>query len=246
MLRIMKYSIFILLLMPLNSSAKEMILEKTWGFTLDLDVNNPSNDDLLAHYPKASTSFPSSSTFMDYSIKGRYHFSNALYSGLELDSLHKTYELKIGNGFAKETFDWNALYPSILMGWSFFRGENSWLGVEASAGYITLYQSRYIYEGPTPSKGKFEGSAFSGTLGLSGTWALLPAIGVDIMGGYRLARINNVQAPFDDGSGQKLNYDGSQPFIDFSGLIARVGLSFNWGMPDPWGENEALQTNAQP
>jgi hypothetical protein len=207
-----------------------MKLKGLYGLSGSVVFNNFSDRDILDFYAPGTTTLPDSSAFMGANLCLRYHVNDWFYACLGWDWLSKAFEISNAS-LSKETYEWDAFNPYAAVGFTFFKGANSFLDLEAGAGKVMLHDSSYTLIDPHTSTSPFAGSASTFNFGLGGTWFLIPLLGVDFQAGYRLARLDAsaVDTPCK-------NVSGNKPFIDFSGPLARVGLCLYLGMPDPFAD----------
>jgi len=64
----------------------------------------------------------------------------------------------------------------------------------------------------------------------------LPSVALDLSGGYRFARL---PLSFSTSSGQMSPSFTPEFYADLGGPYGRLGLSFFWGLRNPWGQSEA-------
>ena len=72
--------------------------------------------------------------------------------------------------------------------------------------------------------------------GVGGLWFILPSVALEAQGGYRFARL-----PLRLTTDKGVQSPPSAPefYADMSGPYGKLGLSFFWGLRNPWGEAEA-------
>jgi hypothetical protein len=236
-----------------------MKLRNLYGLSIAVNFDNYQDKDILSYYPADYTTLPDGSTFMGGSLRFRYHITDWFYGGLGWDWLSKAFEINDTYAHITQTYTWSAWNPYANLGLVFFRGINSFLYLEAGAGRVILHDSTYAETGGAGDTGNYSGGAVSGSLGLGGTWFLIPLVSAEIYGGYRLAKLDDSSVDAKYTSGDPIQASGQKPFIDFSGPVIRLGLSIYLGMPDPFADLSAppaktiapetaqpLSTTAQP
>jgi|GEM_PF-6737795 hypothetical protein len=233
----MRKRLFLLLFLSIFSAAlgaaaedgQAALLAGHWSVDLGASIDNMGTSDVLSLYPAGSQALPNYNTFVGYSLQARYHLSDALYLGAAFDILDKGFEISTttGAGTNTEDYAWNAMAPQALVGWSFYRAPGRFLAAQAGLGWLWLYNSTYTLNAPGGQvNGNYSGSGPALTACLTGTWFLIPSVGLDLSLGYRWAEALSV------GAGPGVPAPSS---IDFSCPLFRLGLSLNWGMADPWG-----------
>lgn len=217
-----------------------MKLSNLYGLSLAASFDNYMDKDILDFYQAGSTTLPDGSTFIGSSLRFRYHINEWFYAGAGWDWLSKAFEIQQSGTPITETYAWNAWNPYASLGLVFFRGANSFLCLEAGAGRVLLHDSSYTLTGQGDSAGSFTGAATTASIGMGGTWFLIPLLGAEIYGGYRVARLDSsaMQAKFSNGDPLN-NVRSESPFIDFSGPVIRLGLAIYLGMPDPFADLSA-------
>jgi hypothetical protein len=211
------------------SAEQDALLAGHWSLDLGASIDNMSTSDVLSLYPAGSQALPNYNTFVGYSLQARYHLSDALYLGAAFDTFDKGFEISTTTsaGTNTEDYAWNAMAPQALVGWSFYRAPGRFLAAQAGLGWLWLYNSTYTLSSPGGQvSGNYSGSGPALTACLTGTWFLIPSVGLDMSLGYRWAEALSVSA----GPGVP-----APSSIDFSCPLFRLGLSLNWGMADPWG-----------
>ena len=211
------------------NSEQDTLLAGHWSVDLGASIDNMSTSDVLSLYPAGSQALPNYNTFVGYSLQARYHLSDALYVGAAFDTFDKGFEISTTTSAGTDTEDyaWNAMAPQALVGWSFYRAPGRFLAAQAGLGWLWLYNSTYTLNAPGGQvNGNYSGSGPALTACLTGTWFLIPSVGLDMSLGYRWAEALSVSA----GPGVP-----APSSIDFSCPLFRLGLSLNWGMADPWG-----------
>lgn len=221
-------------------------LDGLWGLCVSGDVSMRNTHDIAEYAAKDSAGLPDTYTYLDYSLRLRHHVGDSLYLGLEVDSLFKDARLSPADGVT-DSFDWPAVYPGLLAGWTLYRGAASFVAVEASAGWVFLTDATYSRETAAGrTEGTFKGSGFGATAGLTGTWFVVPSLGLELMLGWRQANLEHIEAGLNNGGGIDTPRAGS-PRVDYSGPVARLGLSINWGVNRLWTEwDEAAPQPAGP
>jgi hypothetical protein len=73
---------------------------------------------------------------------------------------------------------------------------------------------------------------------VGGRWFVLPSVGLELQAGWRDAKISASVAQGSTG--------GSSPDVDFGGPFAKAGLTFLWGLRNPWGESAPPEAPAPP
>jgi hypothetical protein len=208
-----------------------------WAVNLSANFSYTKSEDIQALYAQ-STGLPSAHVFPGMDLSLRWHLVDEFYLGMGLGSLSKSYSVALTATGETETYEWNALYPRVFGGLVWYRWVNSYLYFQGEAGAVFLNQGSYLRSGgATETKGTFDGSTYGAAAGLGGVWFALPSVGLQMEGGYRRAVI-----PASFNLRQGTNWD-----ISHSGPYARLGLTFFWGLKDPWGNlSEAPEAPAPP
>ncbi len=225
------------------ASTRPVSLAGLWSLEASADFDMYDNSDVLSYYPAYSTTLPQGSTFLGFSARGSYHFSDAWYLGAGMDWLSKGFSVtdQVPDGAGNtatytQAYQWNALFPSLTLGWSFLRGVNSCLALEGSLGPVLLENSSYQESGSASEQASFSGASLGGTLGLSGAWFIVPCLSAEFQAGYRFAYLGAVSVQSSDPENPVEPVDGKAPFVDFSGPVVKVGLGLYFGMKNPWGD----------
>jgi hypothetical protein len=210
-----------------------------YGLSGSFSFDNYLNKDILDFYAPDTTTLPEGSTFMGSSLRFRYHMNEWFYAGLGWDWMAKAFEIKsMSDTVMYSWYGWN---PHASLGLVFFRGANSFLSLEASAGRVLLHDSSLSQTGLSNTQATFTGAATTGSIGVGGTWFLIPLLGAEIYGGYRMAKLDSSSLDARTNDGAPINnVRAEKPFIDFSGPVVRLGLALYLGMPDPFADLGAL------
>lgn len=205
-----------------------------WALDLGTDISFSRSDDIQAYYAPGSLSVPESQVNPGIFVSLRHHFLDQFYAGLGLSTLPKGYTLQINGAGDTESYTWDALYVYALGGWVWHRGVNSYVYFQAETGPAFLYQAVYTRSGTSPLKGSFEGGTIATAASLGGTWFIIPSVGLNLEAGYRRALISPVE--FRTGSGVVAPAYVKDFYVNGTGAYARAGLTFFWGVKNPWGE----------
>lgn len=215
----------------------QVALAGLWALDFSADFAYLKSEDIRDLYA-SDPGLPSARVFPGMDLSLRWHLVDEFYLGAGLGSLSKSYSVALTATGETETYEWNALYPRIFGGLVWYRWINSYLYFQAEAGGVFVNQGSYLRSGGASEvKGSFDGSTYGAAAGLGGVWFALPSVGLQLEGGYRRAV---VQSTFDQRPTRSWD-------ISYSGPYARAGLSFFWGLKDPWGNlSEAPEAPSPP
>lgn len=219
---------------PQTQSVQAESLAGLWSLSLDADLAWPSSEDLLSFYPAGTLSAPAPRLLPGFSLILRRYLSDSFFVGAQLASLPKGYSVDLGA--SNDTWTMDSLLLGVSGGWLLYRAVSVAFYGEASAGWLVLVDGSYERTGAGADKGSLEGSALSEQFDLGALWFILPSVALEAQGGYRFGR---VPVTVSTGSGKWQPVNGPDFYADFSGSFARLGLSFIWGLRNPWGEQAA-------
>jgi hypothetical protein len=205
-----------------------------WSITLGGDFSDQSGEDLPGFYPGPAAVAASPRIVPGYYLQGRKYISDSFFALASLSSLPKSYSLSLSGN--QDQYDWDALVFSTGGGWMLYRALNFGLSAQAEVGWLALSEGSFQRSGAAPTSGSFSGSAVATQFSLGGLWFILPSVALDLSGGYRFARVPLSFSP--DANDPSPGFP-SQIYADFSGAYGRAGLSFFWGLRNPWGQSPA-------
>ena len=209
-------------------------LNGLWAVSLGADLSYLRSDDLGALYPATELGVPDRQVFPGAFFSLRRHLSDLYYLGLGVSTLPKSYAVQVNANGDTVSYDFNTIDCYFLGGLVWYRGVNSYLYFQGEAGTAFLNQAGYTATASGGSKGAYEGSSFATAIGTGGMWFLIPSVGLNIEGGYRRAYLDSVSS------------NVGTIFVNDSGPYARAGLSFFWGLKNPWGDSSPLPSAPEP
>lgn len=219
--------------MPASMSAQPSPMAGLWAVSLGGDFVNMGSDDLESFYPSGSLSAPPRHLTPGFYLQIRKHVSETFFGLVDLSSLPKAYTVDRPSG--QDLYEWDAVLLGLGGGWMLYHALNFGLSAQGEFGWLTLTQGSYEHTGTNPAKGTFDGSALATQFSLGGLWFVMPSVALEISGGYRFARLplsRSASIPPPTGSAPEY-------YADLSGSFGRCGLSFFWGLRDPWGQSDA-------
>jgi hypothetical protein len=202
---------------------------------LAADLAWSSSEDLLSYYAPGALSAPPQRMVPGFSLGLRRFLSDSFFVGAQLDSLPKGYAVSVAGN--NDTWTLDSLCLGLDGGWVLYRAVSVAFYGQASVGWLMLANGAYERTGAAPDKGSLEGSALSEQFSLGALWFILPSVALEAQGGYRFGRVPVSVTSTTLGRWKPLN--GPDFYADFGGSFARLGLSFFWGLANPWGEQEA-------
>jgi hypothetical protein len=219
---------------PRRQSIQPAPLAGLWALSLSADLSWTSTQDLLSFYPPGTLSAPPASAAPGFNLGLRRFVSDSFYVGAQLSSLPKNYSVSVGAD--QDTWTLDSLLLGAEGGWLLYRAVSVAFYGEASVGWLMLVNGDFERSGADTDKGSLEGGALSEQFSLGALWFILPSVALEAQGGYRFGR---VPVTVDSSIGRWTPKNGPDFYADFSGSFARLGLSFFWGLSNPWGEQEA-------
>ena len=211
-----------------------------WALSVGGDFAYLGAQDLASFYPAASLSGPTSRVLPGFYLEVRKHVSESFFGLAALSSLSKSYSVDLGTG--QDLYQWDAAIISVGGGWVLYRALNFGLLAQGEFGWLAVTDGSFSRDGVAPTKGVFEGSAPATQFSLGGLWFILPSVALELKGGYRFARL---PLSFTTAAGQMNPAFAPEFYADFSGPYGRAGLSFFWGLRNPWGQSDAPPPPAQ-
>lgn len=209
-----------------------------WSLAIAGDFSYESGQDLQSFYPAGAISTPDPRVFPGFELALRRHFSDSFFVGGHLASLPKAYSVSANGGglLAEDVWQFDALMLGLSGNFMLYRAVSVGLYLNAQVGWLSLLGGSLERTGPAATKGTLEGSGLAEQFGVGGLWFILPSVALEAQGGYRFARL-----PLRLSTNQGAQSPPSAPefYSDFSGPYGRLGLSFFWGLRDPWGETDA-------
>lgn len=219
---------------PETRSVQAASLAGLWSLSLGADLAWPATEDLLSYYPAGALSAPAPRLLPGFDLGLRRFLSDSFYVGAQLASLPKGYSVSLGPD--TDTWTLDSLLLGVNGGWLLYRAVSVAFYGEASAGWLMLVNGSYERTGSASDKGSLEGGALSEQFSVGALWFILPSVALEAQGGYRFAR---VPLSISTTLGKWKPANGPDFYADFSGSFARLGLSFFWGLRNPWGEQAA-------
>lgn len=205
-----------------------------WALTVGGDFSYLSANDLASFYPASSLNGPTSRVLPGFYLEVRKHVSESFFGLASLTSLSKSYS--VDRGTSQDLYQWDTAIISVGGGWMLYRALNFGLAAQGEFGWMGLTDGSFSRDGVAPTKGIFEGSAPATQFSASGLWFILPSVALELKGGYRFARM---PLNFTTAVGQVNPAFAPEFYADFSGPYGRAGLSFFWGLRNPWGQSDA-------
>lgn len=205
-----------------------------WALTVGGDFSYQGAQDLASFYPASSLSGPTSRVLPGFYLEVRKHVSETFFGLASLTSLSKSYS--VDRGIGQDLYQWDAAIISVGGGWMLYRALNFGLAAQGEFGWMGLTDGSFSRDGIASTKGIFEGSAPATQFSASGLWFILPSVALELKGGYRFARM---PLNFTTAVGQVNPAFAPEFYADFSGPYGRAGLSFYWGLHNPWGQSDA-------
>lgn len=219
---------------PRREAVQAATLEGLWSLNLSADLAWPPTEDLLSYYPAGALSAPGARMVPGFNLGLRRFLSESFFIGAQLSSLPKGYSVTVAA--SQDTWSMDSLLLGVAGGWLIYRAVSVAFYAEAAAGWLSLVNGTYERTGAGADKGSLEGSALSEQFSLGALWFILPSVALEAQGGYRFGR---VPVSYTNGGGRQKPPSAPEFYADFSGSFARLGLSFFWGLSNPWGEQEA-------
>lgn len=219
---------------PEKRDVQPASLAGLWSLSLFGDFSLESGQDLQSFYPSGAISTPESRVFPGFAVGLRRHLTDNFFVGAQLASLPKSYNLSAGGN--DDTWQFDGLMLGLSGDWMLYRAVSVGLYAEGQVGWLTLMGGSLDRLGPGATKGNLDGSALAEQFGLGGLWFILPSVALEAQGGFRFARL---PLRFSTSQGSQTPPAAPEFFTDLSGPYGRLGLSFFWGLRNPWGEAEA-------
>jgi hypothetical protein len=209
-------------------------LASLWSISLGGDFTNEGSQDLQSFYAPGSIGLPATRVVPGYYLQGRKYISDSFFALACLSSLPKSYS--VNQAGSQDQYEWDALILGTGGGWILYRALNFAFSAQAEAGWLVMSEGSFERSGANATKGTLEGSALATQFSVGGLWFVLPSVALDLCGGYRFAR---VPLSFATDAGNLSPTFAPQFYADFSGAYGRAGLSFFWGLRNPWGQSAA-------
>ncbi len=210
-----------------------------WSLNLSADLAWMGGDDLLSFYPQGALGAPARRAFPGFGLGLRRHLSDSFFVGAQLASLPKGYWVE--RGADKDSWAFDGLQLGAGAGWVVRLSRRAAVYAEAQVGWLSLVNGSLERSGANATTGSLEGSALSQQLGLGLLGFILPSVALEAQGGYRFARL---PLSFSTKAGRQSPPSAPEFYADFSGPFARLGLSFFWGLRNPWGQQAAPEAPA--
>ncbi len=212
-----------------ESSLPKASLSDLWALSLGADLGQMSSRDLTPVYGQ-TLGLPENQVYPGFSISARRHMSQYWFVGLGASSLPKGYSIQI-DAATRDEYSLDSLYLRAELGLLLYRAARSFVYVQAEGGPAFLVQAAYAHSGTQTAKGEIHAYGVASGLSLGALWLLMPSVGLDLQFGYRRARLPDSRYTGDNAPPALTAWA-----VDNSGLFARAGLCFFWGVPDPWGD----------
>lgn len=219
---------------PETLTVQAASLAGLWALSLSADLAWLGGEDLLSFYPSGALSVPAARLHPGFSLGLRRHLSGTFFVGAQLSSLPKGYQAEVGG--QQDTWLFDGLLLGLSGGWLLYRAVSVAFYAEAQAGWLTLSNGSLDRTGSAATAGSLEGSALAEQFSLGALWFILPSVALEAQGGYRFARL---PLSLTTSAGRQTPPSMPEFYVDFSGSFARLGLSFYWGVKNPWGEQDA-------
>jgi hypothetical protein len=212
-------------------SVQAATLAGLWALSLAVDLSWQGGEDLLSYYPAGALSAPPTRAYPGFGLGLRRHLNDSFFVGAHLGSLPKSHRAVLG----ADEDDWafEGLMLGVSGGWLLYRAVSVAFYAEAQAAWLTLIDGQLQRRGPAATSGSLEGSALAEQFSLGALWFILPSVALEAQGGYRFARL---PLGLVTKAGRQSPPSAPEFYADFSGSFARLGLSFFWGLKNPWGE----------
>jgi hypothetical protein len=205
-----------------------------WSLNVSGDLAWPTTHDLASYYPNGAIADPAVTLFPGFSLTLRRHLDAGFFTGFQLGSLPKGYSLDVGPNHDTWTLD--ALTANAVLGWMVLPTPELGLFLEVQAGWFGLSNGALERSGPGSTDGVLEGSGLNAQAGVGLQAFILPSVALEAQGGWRNARVG---VDLSTSAGKQTPPSGPEFFVDDSGPFVRLGLTFYWGLRNPWGEQAA-------
>lgn len=219
---------------PETREVQPASLAGLWSLNVSGDFSYEAGQDLTSFYPAGALEPPASRVYPGFALALRRHLNDAFFVGAHLASLPKGYSVSLAG--SNDTWSLDALMLGLSLDWMLYRAVSVGLYAEAQAGWLSLLGGSLERTGAGATKGSLEGSALAEQFGLGGLWFILPSVALEAQGGWRFARL---PLRLSTSAGPQSPPSAPEFYADLGGAYGRLGLSFFWGLRNPWGESEA-------
>lgn len=212
-----------------------------WSLNLSADTAWLKSADLLSYYPSGALGAPATQVFPGFNLGLRRHLSDRFFVGLQLSSLPKGYNVDVAG--SNDTWSFDGLMLGVSGGWIWLHSTHWALYAEGQAGWVGLADGSLDRTGANATHGSLEGNALAEQFSVGAQCFILPSVALEAQVGYRVAHL-----PLSLSTTQGRQSPPSAPefYVDLGGHFARLGLSFYWGLQNPWGEQAAPTAPAPP
>lgn len=227
---------------PLTAEAPPaQSLAGLWSLSLSADMAWLNGQDLLSYYPSGALSAPPTQVFPGFNVGLRRHLSDRFFVGLQLSSLPKGYNVDVAG--SNDTWTFDGLMLGLSGGWVWLHSAHWALYTEAEAGWLGLADGSLERTGANAGTGSLDGSALAEQFNLGVQCFILPSVALEAQGGYRVAHL---PLSLSTANGRQTSPSAPEFYVDLGGPFVRLGLSFFWGLRNPWGEQAVPAAPAPP
>lgn len=215
----------------MENSLPKASLADLWALSMGADLGQMSSRDLTPVYGQ-NLGLPETQIYPGFSISGRRHMSQYWFVGLGASSWPKGYSVQV-DATTRDEYSLDSLYLRAELGLLLYRAARSFVYVQVEGGPAFLVQASFARSGTQTAKGEINAYGVASGLSLGALWLLMPSVGLDLQLGYRRAGL-----PDSRYTGQSAPPALTAWSVDNSGIFARAGVCFFWGVPDPWGDSQ--------